>query len=175
MRQTILAVACAVLGFAATGQAVCRNEGCEAVKKILAHRGSGFVALRGAVLSRQSNHRPNEYAGKVKLPGAHRCTVEVVGPTYLYFCLFQSQPYSKMIAQFHRISADVKAAIPANWVTWENSGPGRKGAGGPAEAFRAGPTRGTPVVEIVTLMPPNKPPHLAVVIHQGGTAAPVAH
>ena len=175
MLQAALVLACAVLGVAATGQAVCRGAGCEIVKKIVADRGAGFRSLEGPVLSRQSNHSPDEFAGKVTLPGARRCTVEVVGSANLYLCLFPSEPYSKMIAQFDRVSAEVKAAIPPSWVTWKNSGPGRKGAGGPAEAFRAGPTRGMPVVEIVTLMPPNKPPHLAVVIHGGGAAAPVAH
>ncbi|MDE3135252.1 MAG: hypothetical protein KGL59_01645 [Acidobacteriota bacterium] len=127
------------------------------------------------MLSRQSDRQPNEYAGKVKLPGAERCTVEVVGGSEMYLCVFPPQTYVKMIEEYDRVVGDVKEAIPSKWVTWEDKGQVRKGGPGPARAFRAGPGRGAPVVEIVTLMPAKKPPHLALVVHRGQTAAAVAN
>lgn len=161
----MLGIALSVLGIGTKAQADCRTAGCIAVKKVLAASGSGFTPLRGAVLSRQANKRPDEYAGNTRLAGAERCTVEVVGGENLYLCVYPSQKYAGMMEQYGRLVADVKDAIPPNWVTWEKSAPGRADEPGPAKAFRAGPMRERPLIEVITMMPAGKPPHLAVLVH----------
>jgi acyl carrier protein len=245
-RLPFLTVALIVaLSFSRAARANRADASCLALRKVAAERASGFAPLRGKMFSKLGSGRPRKFSGKLTLPGAQQCTVEVVGRADLYECLFPSEPYPKIIEEYKRYTACVREAIPPGteervkqiiaeqlgvdeaevtptaswndlgadqldtvelvmafeesfnieipdedaekiatvqdainyiekhteakrWVNWEESVPARAGDAGPAKAFRAGPVRGQPVFEVVTLMPHGRLPQLLVVVHGAG-------
>jgi hypothetical protein len=149
----------------AKGRADCKSAACSALQEMIADRSDGFAKLRSAVSFRRDSGRAGEYDGKAKLPGARTCNVEIVGsarPMAFYLCLFPDAPYAEVKAEYDRYASYVKQSVPPSWLTWQVAAKQQPGQPGPQLSFRGGPSKSDVALEVLILLPPKKPPHLAV-------------